>query len=1285
VLTMQNAMAPIISDVDILEHYPLPIAHEYQQLLEEKLWWDKCQQLKDVLDSSLRYCALIAISGYFEGQLMQADEVLDQWLVRKLVRPSLRDLVDMLERVMAVYQGKHELLMMPELYRFCCDSEAMRRMKRLTEELIRSLVSRTDEDRHRELYEVNAPRVNELLQQLAFLRDYTFLRIISGQEMPQGAIWQVQTLMGSEIRREVERWEMEALPEKVGIALWDGSHRRLLPLHPFALFEECPECNKAFYTPPEELFLYQETKGNEIIYVGLRESHGLTHRMPKQETVEDLRIVLRVEAWPPGVVGATGMPPRRLLDWAGVRGLAVRQSQEQLSRYQKEKYQTRVYLQRAEVEGHFAGFLNGEQTGFLIVGDSGTGKTNVLCHLTEERLKGADIVLFYNCAELPVGEGLNLGQVVAKHLGEEADFATLLDWLDRIRSEERGNFLLVLDALNENREPQRLLESLWEDVLAKIPVGQYGWFRVVASCRTEAWRRLERHFKGGGQFYQTDDGVEVRLLPFTPEELPAVYDKYRVANNLQTEFGQLSEATKRLIADPLMLKFVAESYKGQALPADPRTVDVFERYFREKIGKEPQEGQTVARLVGLMYQAKSDELSEQALLKDTEIGQAVLASDSVNSPYFRLLDKAVLTRIQVGREGYAAAALFGGESAEQEVRVRFTYDRFFEYLLAFHVMPREVTVDRVKELTAEATRERFASLWGALKTRLIAYTEKNPKALAKEGVLAALAQEEDLTEQDSQASSILCYKGEDFSAPAVRHEIRGLMVDTLTSFGTIHPESVQQFLTQVLLQLGSESAGMMSVFAGYRLRMPQVFEAAYSHPSSTVRQAAMQQTYGYWSRYREQGEQFLDELTSKASSEVKRSLLRETLRKLAGESLDLNRLPILSAFLGNTLLLSGYLLTEPMAVKRLTQNLLEFYNSFGPAKDIVAGVVKRWAGDAAIEGWKSGAVATMDTLAIFTRRPLDDIRRKEVKEFAPCMGSEPRPIAEIADKMLEWSQIEDLVICLILVGILINRSIYESEATLNLLKRMFSEGNAMSQFNVLRTTSTVLQRTLHPCPGYLEFFNEAVLDVWTGTERTLEIEGKKYPLGHLVYPMIFECQEKTDGKIEFVDRMLALRWDGDKLSRLITVIEHLGIVGVAGFRMSGLKPYPVLETLSQWFHLEVSSPEELTRVQGALGRALARMWQMYPVEVEQFLEDEPELMIRMYEALRREVHGELSNFAGQGSVTSMVLLPAVLPGLVKVVQQICDEVTDVEKAVRMIGGHLVDPETIAQIQKSVEV
>jgi hypothetical protein len=1290
-----------MEDQDILERYPLPIAHEYRQLLGGKDWRSKCRQLVDLLDSSLRYCVVIAVSYYFEGLSM--DKQLDQWLVRKLVDPRLEDLPEILKRIMLVYQADPEKLYVKELYSFCYGSEGHRSVElKLVERIVEGFAKpfstggmpENDPIRQQELYESYAPLVKELLGKMTFLKNYTLLRMI---EPKGGEAWQFHKLMGCEIQEDMESWQEGARPEKSGIALWGGSPQRLLPLHPFALFEECEECSTAFYSPPEELFLYKETKEGEVIYFGLREnSVGLTHRIHSKEMPKVFPLFLHIETWPPGIKLSEELQPLgRVLNWSKLQGLAATQSKDQLVRYGKEKYSKSVYLEREAVEEDLQRFLESEKNGFLVVGDSGTGKTNLFCYLVEKALDNhKDIVLFYNCAELP--KEVNLGNIVANQLGKQKDFGTLLDKIEKERGEGEGRFLLVLDALNEYQDPKALLESLWQDVLSEVPSEVYEWFKVVVSCRTEAWRQLERHFKGMALFYQTPNEVEVRLHKFTPEELPRVYERYdgkeyhgyREKYSLRSEFTQLSEATKRFMADPLMLKLVAESYRGQVLPEDPKTVEVFERYLREKVGDkaDPEmdklEKQFVKHLVELMYQAKTDELVEKDLWDDEQIGQAVIASTSLSSPYFRLLDKGILMQVKVGGMELGGAELFGDTPTPAKTKIRFTYDRFFEYLLAFFVLPGEVTQDRVKKLAAEANQTHYASLWGAVKTRLIAYIEQDPSSLSMNSVLTALAKEEELKAEELDDTAGLIWRN--INAASVQYALRGLLVDTLVSYGSLQSESVRHYFSEILLQLGSEQAGLVAIFAAYHLRIPEVFETAYKHPSLIVRQVAIQYTFFLWSRFREQGEIFLDQLTQKASSEVKHAFPRELLRSIAREELDLQRLPLLSAFLGVTLLVTGHLLSEPSAVKRFFKNFVDLYNSFGPFKNFVAAAVKRWAGEAAIKGWRSGGVINIDTLGIFTRRPLNDPLRQEVKLFAPYMGIDQRSISQLADQLFEWSKIGDGVISLVLIGILVNRSIYEPEETLILLKRMFTKGNAMSQYNVMRSMSSAMQRELNPCTGYQDFFDEAILDIWKDKETSVEIEGKRYGLGHLQFPMVFECQKKDHGKLEFVDRFLVLPWEGDRFERLVILLKNVELAIDYSFRASAFKPYSMLETLSQWFHVENLTPAQQERLSALLGSALASVWRAFPREVGLFLDNEPEMLIHMYEAIRKQSQGLLTNLAGQGIVTSIVLLPAALPGLVKVLENICEEGVEIEKVVRKIGSFFIDPETIEDILRSVE-
>jgi len=1141
-------------------------------------------------------------------------------------------------------------------------------------------VSPSDEAQHQELYEAYEPQVKGLLAALSFVENYQLLRVFDAQPRGGGSVWRVKVLMGSEARREVEQWEMLAPPGRLGVALWDPGRQHLLPLHPFALFEHCPECSKELYSPPEELFLYQQTKEGQLVYLGLRESLGLTHRMPTREYVDALRILLRVPSWPPGVEVVVGPTPMRPLDWLGIRALAATRSKNLVASYGKEKYQRQVYLQRAEADGHYQAFLQSDRAGFLVVGDSGTGKTNLLCYWVEEALRSQDIVLFYNCADLPAGDKLNVAEVIAEHLGRQRDFSSLLERLDQEQQSTQRQFLLVLDALNEHRAPQVLLKSLCEDVLLQIPEGRYGWFKVVVSCRSEAWVRLERHFTAGGQFYQTADGVEVRLTGFKGEELRGAYGKYQQLYDLKTSFGELSEVARRLVVDPLMMKFVAESYRGQAVPGDVGTSKVFDLYLKEKVGdKEDKnidrlEKRIVQRLVERMYEEKRDEVAVRSLWGEPEIGQAVLGRESVSSAYFRLLDKGVLTEYEVG--GYGAAALW----EEAETRVRFTYDRFFEYLLACYLLPREVTVARVKELVEEADKHNFGSLWGAVKTRLIAYAETDRRALIPGGVLAQLAAEDD-------------------------HKIRGLIVDTLATYGPTKALQVQEFLSQILLDSGSAPAGIVAIVVAYRLKMAAILKSSLQHSLTSVRQSAIQYSYYFWSRFPEDGNALLSWLSQTASQEALKSIPRRVVGKFLGQEAKLAELPCLTSFIGVTFLLSSHLLTNPQAVRRFCQMWLDFYSGFpGWMRDRIVQFIKRYVADEALKIWATGGVVINPaTLGNFFIRELGSDLRAKTKECARYMDVRNGPLAGVADLVFELAQVEDGVISLIATGTLINHSAAEPDDTLALLKRMWQEGNTFSKYNVLRALDCYLPKE-HDWPAeHIDFFGEAVLDIWTRRQETMNIKSPKvdeaghffadeqghvtwetrtYGLGHLHGPMAMECRKRDRGQLAFVDQLLRRRWDDNPTARIVAIIEALGGVGLTAFSIHEVKPYPVLDTLEQWFDWEGSTAEATEAVQDALAIALAKISMAYPEAVDSVLADYPSIRMRMRERMR-SVEGRLAYNQGVWGVVSFMYLPAALPGLIETVERICDEAREVATGLPMLTEYFMDPETIRRVLESI--
>jgi len=65
------------------------------------------------------------------------------------------------------------------------------------------------------------------------------------------------------------------------------------------------------------------------------------------------------------------------------------------------------------------------------------------------------------------------------------------------------------------------------------------------------------------KFFTPEGMLETSLPKFTKEELAIVYPLYKRRFELSTDLDDLSEETKEMLQDPLILRLVCETYKGR--------------------------------------------------------------------------------------------------------------------------------------------------------------------------------------------------------------------------------------------------------------------------------------------------------------------------------------------------------------------------------------------------------------------------------------------------------------------------------------------------------------------------------------------------------------------------------------------------------------------------------------------------------------------------------------------------------------------------------------------------
>jgi Trypsin-like peptidase domain/NACHT domain len=356
------------------------------------------------------------------------------------------------------------------------------------------------------------------------------------------------------------------------------------------------------------------------------------------------------------------------------------------------------YYQPRAIEKDICRFFKNEFVGMFIVGKSGMGKTTLLARLARQEQKSGNLFAMINSVELTldlrelekdIAEKLGLVDT-EKHKHIQTQFWKALD-------EEAGwrgqQVFLCIDAVNEYNQgkesprPVMLLDCL--DKLAIKLSESTHHIKIMVTCRPETWRQalntLSRRLGNSNIYYQPTPEIAWTLPMFTQDEFPGAYAKYSHAGSLKTSYEDLSGLAKYHLRDPFLLKLAESAFRNREVPREFDTGDLFKDY----IGGLKEGGllDLVEELVGAMFLdddtrapiAGGEEIKRTAI----QLNEA-LATSRPNlhreldfkfkkdlSKGFELREKNVIREWDVR-----------DESGEPVTQIRFTYDRFAEYMLS---------------------------------------------------------------------------------------------------------------------------------------------------------------------------------------------------------------------------------------------------------------------------------------------------------------------------------------------------------------------------------------------------------------------------------------------------------------------------------------------------------------------------------------------------------------------------------------------------------------------------
>lgn len=357
---------------------------------------------------------------------------------------------------------------------------------------------------------------------------------------------------------------------------------------------------------------------------------------------------------------------------------------EEAVRATQHKYIRDLYVRRTRAEEHFHSFLESDKRCFVVVDASGSGKTNLLCHLAESYSGAQPVLLLSGRNRLEPHSGLLMR--IADELGYAAERGTSLQHgiedFTRVLQERQVQGIIFIDGVSENEDiilmKQAILELLRQ--YAEAP-----HLKICLTCRDTLWYRFLLDFPSHlvyrtGAVSLTEDPVQrsisTPLGGWTDDEFSEALRKYQ--KYFDAEFELTSDAANRC-RHPLVLRLLCEAYSGRSLGVLDHlpTNRLFEDYLDSK-------AQRVADYLGLSVDATDVWMflmrCRESMWEDRDAPsiprrEALKILSSLDLPrevYVRLLDEGILVESE--------------DEPRAERLVGFLFDGLGDYILYLHLM-----------------------------------------------------------------------------------------------------------------------------------------------------------------------------------------------------------------------------------------------------------------------------------------------------------------------------------------------------------------------------------------------------------------------------------------------------------------------------------------------------------------------------------------------------------------------------------------------------------------------
>lgn len=238
------------------------------------------------------------------------------------------------------------------------------------------------------------------------------------------------------------------------------------------------------------------------------------------------------------------------------------------------KYTSELFIERKALKDKFKEFKNSNKKTFLILGESGVGKTNSLCKLVEEISK-ENLALFYRGSFL----SKNIFEVIKNDFNwffsSSCNEIGIFRNLDKLVEKTGKKVYIFIDAIDEIPGNKRALDL---EEICKV-LENFNNIKLCVSCKLNSWNEFKQ-IKGVETVLSKQTFQSVYTLEkFNSEEIEEVIFKYSKVFKLK---GSFSNELKEYCKLGFHLKMIGELFFNQDLPEHINNIEITKEYIKLK-------------------------------------------------------------------------------------------------------------------------------------------------------------------------------------------------------------------------------------------------------------------------------------------------------------------------------------------------------------------------------------------------------------------------------------------------------------------------------------------------------------------------------------------------------------------------------------------------------------------------------------------------------------------------------------------------------------------------------